>query len=305
MRPPACRSSRLQFSAVRPDPHIRRGRPDRDDHRAASRCLPGVPLLGVLLDPQRSGLCRRRVEACDGGVDALRRFCGWIAMRMMARPGLYTLVSLIVVAVPVARSTPQLEPRYRLADQVPDKRAGGRRPATRLDAKLTGANPIDVLIELPPGVSLYAPETLAVIADVHAAVETAGGRRQCLVAGDAARVAGRESRRSGYRHAAAICRAAAGASARAVSSSAEQDAVVVTGRIPDIDASSCCRSSTNSISSWTPCARSIPATRLRSPACRDRRAQQRGHDRQAEQRADDRDHLRRGLHRPGVPVGAS
>ncbi len=40
-----------------------------------------------------------------------------------------------------------------------------------LDAKLTGANPIDVLIEFPKGASLYAPETLDVIAKVHASLE--------------------------------------------------------------------------------------------------------------------------------------
>ena len=45
----------------------------------------------------------------------------------------------------------------------------------RLDAKLTGANPIDVLIEFPKGISLYAPETLATIAEVHAAVENQAG----------------------------------------------------------------------------------------------------------------------------------
>ncbi len=43
-----------------------------------------------------------------------------------------------------------LEPRYRLADQVPDKRQAVE-ASSRLDAKLTGANPIDVLIEFPKG----------------------------------------------------------------------------------------------------------------------------------------------------------
>ena len=61
----------------------------------------------------------------------------------------------------------QLEPRYRLADQVPDREQAVQ-ASHRLDVKLTGANPFDVLIEFPKGKSLYAPETLAVIADVHA-----------------------------------------------------------------------------------------------------------------------------------------
>ena len=67
-----------------------------------------------------------------------------------------------------------LEPRYRLADQVPDKQQAVA-ASSRLDAKLTGANPIDVLIEFPRGASLYAPETLEVIAEVQAVLEKQAG----------------------------------------------------------------------------------------------------------------------------------
>jgi len=56
----------------------------------------------------------------------------------------------------------------------------------RLDAKLTGANAIDVLIEFPKGTSLYAPDTLQTIADVHSAGGETGRRRQRMVAGNAA-----------------------------------------------------------------------------------------------------------------------
>jgi hypothetical protein len=45
----------------------------------------------------------------------------------------------------------------------------------RLDAKLTGANPIDILIELPKGAGLYDDRTLQTIADVHATVEKQKG----------------------------------------------------------------------------------------------------------------------------------
>ncbi len=44
-----------------------------------------------------------------------------------------------------------------------------------LDAKLTGAQPVDVLIEFPKGQSLYSPETLATIAAVHSIVEKQAG----------------------------------------------------------------------------------------------------------------------------------
>jgi len=103
----------------------------------------------------------------------LRNFCYWIAVRMVSRPGLFSLIAVIVVAG-LGVIYASLEPRYRLADQVPDKRQAVA-ASSRLDAKLTGANPIDVLIEFPKGANLYSPQTLKVIADVHATVEAAAG----------------------------------------------------------------------------------------------------------------------------------
>src|SRR4030095_1406023 len=47
--------------------------------------------------------------------------------------------------------------------------------SSRLDAKLTGANPIDVLIEFPKGASLYDATTLAVTAAVQTIVEKQAG----------------------------------------------------------------------------------------------------------------------------------
>src|SRR5258708_16732005 len=103
----------------------------------------------------------------------LRYFCYWIAVRMVSRRGLLSLIAVIFVGG-LAVMYANLEPRYRLADQVPDKQQAVA-ASGRLDAKLTGANAIDVLIELPKGASLYAPETLQTIADVHSAVEKQAG----------------------------------------------------------------------------------------------------------------------------------
>ena len=88
-----------------------------------------------------------KVNGADFGVDLLRRFCGWIARGMVSRPGLYSLIGLLVVGG-LTFVYANLEPRYRLADQVPDKQQAVA-AASRLDAKLTGANPVDVLIEFP------------------------------------------------------------------------------------------------------------------------------------------------------------
>ncbi len=131
-----------------------------------------VPVFGVLL-VRNEKVMAVKFQGADAGVQALRNFCYWIAVRMVGRPGLFSLIAVIVVGG-MGIVYANLEPRYRLADQVPDKRQAVA-ASSRLDAKLTGANPVDVLIEFPKGTSLYAPETLKTIADVHSMVETAAG----------------------------------------------------------------------------------------------------------------------------------
>ena len=131
-----------------------------------------VPLLGVLLLRKDENFTRK-ASGGDAAVDALRRICGWIAERMVRHAGLYSVLSVVVV-IALALAYANLDPRYRLADQVPDKQQAVA-ASGRLDAKLTGANPIDILVELPKGASLYSPETLQVIAEVHAIVEKQAG----------------------------------------------------------------------------------------------------------------------------------
>jgi len=127
-----------------------------------------VPLLGVLL-VRREAAFVASVRIADTGVNALRRFCNWIALRMVSRPGFYSAIAVLAVGA-LALVYVNLVPRYRLADQVPDREQAVA-ASNRLDVKLTGANPIDVLIAFPPGQGLYAPETLATIAEVHATLE--------------------------------------------------------------------------------------------------------------------------------------
>jgi predicted RND superfamily exporter protein len=131
-----------------------------------------VPVFGVLLVRNEKAFSQK-FQAADSGVTALRNFCYWIAVRMVGRPGLFSLISVILVGG-LAVVYANLEPRYRLADQVPDKEQAVA-ASGRLDAKLTGANPIDVLIEFPKGQTLYSPETLQTIDDVHTLVEKSAG----------------------------------------------------------------------------------------------------------------------------------
>ncbi|SPP96646.1 efflux RND transporter permease subunit [Bradyrhizobium vignae] len=131
-----------------------------------------VPVFGVLF-VRNEKVFAVKFQGADAGVQALRNFCYWIAVRMVGRPGLFSLIAVLFVGG-LGVIYANLEPRYRLADQVPDKRQAVA-ASDRLDAKLTGANPINVLIVFPKGESLYSPETLQTIADVHATVEKAAG----------------------------------------------------------------------------------------------------------------------------------
>ena len=131
-----------------------------------------VPVLGVTLLRRESALASIPAGS-DTGVEALRRFCDWVALRMVRRPGLNTAIGLLVVAG-LGAAYFGLHPSWRLADQVPDQEQAVQ-ASGRLDAKLTGANPIDVYIKFPPGVSLYAPQTLDTIAEVHQALEDQAG----------------------------------------------------------------------------------------------------------------------------------
>jgi predicted RND superfamily exporter protein len=191
-----------------------------------------MPLLGVLLLRDESAFAAQ-IARSDFGVEALRRFCGFVAARMVRRPGLYSLAGFLVVAA-LGLSFASLEPRYRLADQVPDKQQAVA-ASNRLDAQLTGANPIDVLIEFPRGASLYAPETLEVIAKVHAILEKQAGvgnvwsietLRRWLIE------AGKPGARILQQY---VDMLPEHLTRRFIS--AGWDAVVVSGRIPDIDAS--------------------------------------------------------------------
>jgi predicted RND superfamily exporter protein len=164
----------------------------------------------------------------------LRSFCGWIASRMVRHPGLYSLVSLLIVGG-LALVYASLEPRYRLADQVPDKQQAVE-ASSRIDAKLTGANPIDVLIEFPKGATLYAPETLATIAAVHEAVEKQAGVGNVWSLETLRRWL---AEKIGHSDVATLKEYVDILPLHLVRRfiDAEETAVVVSGRIPDIDAS--------------------------------------------------------------------
>ena len=70
-----------------------------------------------------------------------------------------------MVVLGLAANYATLKPRYRLADQVPDQQ-NAMKASHQIDAKLTGANPVDVFIEFPSGSSLYSADALNVLSQV-------------------------------------------------------------------------------------------------------------------------------------------
>jgi uncharacterized protein len=192
-----------------------------------------VPVFGVLL-VRNEKVFAVKFQSADAGVQMLRNFCYWIAVRMVSRPGLFSLIAVIFVGG-LAVVYANLEPRYRLADQVPDKQQAVA-ASGRLDAKLTGANAIDVLIEFPKGASLYAPDTLQTIADVHAAVEKQAGVGNVWSLETLRRWLAEKAGSSDVATLREYVNLIPEYLVRRFIS-ANQDAVVVSGRVPDLDSS--------------------------------------------------------------------
>jgi uncharacterized protein len=200
---------------------------------ALAAVLTLVPLLGVLLIHGETSFSAR-IKGADSAVDMLRRFCGWIAHRMVSRPALYTLVAVSLIAA-LGLIYINLQPRYRLADLVPDKEQAVE-ASGRLDAKLTGANPLDILIEFPPGASLYDQATLSCLAEVHAILEMQAGIGNVWSIETLRRWLAERAGRSDVATLKQYIDILPPYLVRRFLS-ADQDAVVVSGRIPDKDAS--------------------------------------------------------------------
>jgi len=191
-----------------------------------------LPLLGLLLIRNEASLARDRSPA-DRLMDGLGGLVGWIVDRVVRWPLTTTLVALGSFLL-LGHAYLQLEPRYRLADQVPD-REQALGATERIDQKLTGANPVHIMIEWKTGASIYAPGPLSVIAAAHEVLEKQAGlgnvwsleslRRWLKEAGD-------ESPETikkyvGYLPEHLVRRFIA----------KEGNAVLVTGRLPDVDSS--------------------------------------------------------------------
>ncbi|MGE0697877.1 MAG: RND family transporter [Hyphomicrobiaceae bacterium] len=191
-----------------------------------------LPVIGLVLVPGDGSLSRERVPS-DRAMDWLGDAVGAIVDRVVARPFLVTAAGLLLFGV-LGLAFSKLEPRDRLADQVPD-REQALAATGRLDQKLTGANPVHVMIRWHGPADLYDPATLSVITSAHEALEKTAGlgnvwsldslRRWLADAGDTRIETLKSYVQVLPQH---LVRRFIAAS---------EKAVLVTGRLPDVDAS--------------------------------------------------------------------
>ncbi len=131
-----------------------------------------LPILGLFLIRNEASLARDRSPA-DRLMDSLGSLVGWVVDRVVHWPLTVSLAGLASFLL-LAAAYVQLEPRYRLADQVPD-REQALGATGRIDEKLTGANPVHIMIEWSTGESLFSDKPLAVIAKAHEVLEKTAG----------------------------------------------------------------------------------------------------------------------------------
>lgn len=133
-----------------------------------------VPTLAVLLIREKSqAVDNGSQSAPESGLNIMARFSVSLFLFVSRHAAIVvTMGTIFVILAGIAYIN--LKPHYRLADQVPDKEQA--LVATgRLDEKLSGANPVHVMIEWPQGMNLYSDPVLDAIGDTHRTVETISG----------------------------------------------------------------------------------------------------------------------------------
>jgi predicted RND superfamily exporter protein len=193
-----------------------------------------VPTLAALLiRPEKVPAGQSRRDEESGGIGLLHRLSAGCVSHVARWPAAYVAIGTVVVTA-CGYGYVNLKPHYRLADQVPDKEQA-LAATGRLDQKLTGANPVHVMVKWTGGQGLFDPTPLAVIAAAHTVLEKEAGlgnvwsleslRRWLQEAGDAK--VETLQKYVGILPEHLVRRFIA----------KERDAVLVTGRLPDVDAS--------------------------------------------------------------------
>jgi len=193
-----------------------------------------VPTLAALLIRKaKPGAAEAPKHDEGGGIGVLHHLTSAIVRGAIRLPVLFSVLGVLAVAA-TGYAYVRLEPHYRLADQVPD-REQALAATGRLDQKLTGANPVHVMIQWQGAGKLYDGATLATVAAAHGVLEKTAGlgnvwsidslRRWLAEAGDTRIETVKKYISILPEH---LVR-------RFIDKS--ETAVLVTGRLPDVDAS--------------------------------------------------------------------
>ncbi len=135
-------------------------------------CLLVLPTLAVVFIRNEGRLSKAKAPA-DFLMDSLTTIVGTVVDHVVKRPIIYSILGWGLLAL-FYWSFANLETRYRLADQVPDREQALEASAS-LDQKLTGANPVHVMIQWPKSQGLYDPATFQVIGAAHKILEDKAG----------------------------------------------------------------------------------------------------------------------------------
>ncbi|MFQ5625647.1 MAG: RND family transporter [Methyloligellaceae bacterium] len=131
-----------------------------------------LPILVVLLFRDEKEFMRTEMSR-HKALSWLETLCTDLAGSIRAR---YPIVSILGLSLFVISTLLhfQLEPRYRLSDQVPDNKQSIA-TSERLDVKLTGAHPVHIMLEWPDGKKVTDPDIIEALAGAHALMETQSG----------------------------------------------------------------------------------------------------------------------------------
>jgi len=261
-----------------------------------------VPLLGMLLLGNHDRHAGKPVGNSDMPMKALRSLCEWIADRVTARPIVYASLGIVLI-ITMGAAHLSLEPRYQLADQVPD-REQALEASGRLDEKLTGANPVHILIEFEQGQDVFDPRSLEVIAKVHRLVERQPGIGNVWSVETLRDWLQRSNDYSIEKLKQYVDILPAHLVRRFLAEDGRS--VVVTGRVPDVDASDLLPIIDAIDGNLDDIRQQYPGFEIRlrdlgHGAAGDRRTQQRRHDQPAQSRTDGGDGVRRADDRACLP----
>ncbi len=131
-----------------------------------------LPILVVLLFHNEKDFMETE-HARHKAIRTLENLCTNFAHWIRTHYRLIAICGLSLLAVFSALHF-QLEPRYRLSDQVPDNKQSIA-TSKRLDLKLTGAHPVHIMMEWPKSKAVTDPDVIEALAAAHTLIEKQSG----------------------------------------------------------------------------------------------------------------------------------